>query len=1101
MIMAPGRFRVQFVRPLGGWRPQHPFCLQVFVWLPLLAFSTGHVVAQPQPSDARLADSEHPVLVRLAGGESKSIRIPASAGDFLQMVASSDSRLVVKTSLYDYTGALVAVTPSLGGTGGEAQIAAYAESTGDFRLQVTSQMLSAAVQTCKVTLTIRHTSTEVERTDAAGHRAFAKAAAEAASGPNGMRAAVAWLDEPIDLARRAGDTVLELRAVFGKGQFLAMLGDLQSSLPFFDQALELCSKAGIPRAEAHALDDIGLVYANLERYTDAIERYNRALALQRQTAQPWETALTLSNLADAESALGRIDIALECLQRQERIRRDLNDEFGLSETWLGMADVYLMMGEPELALEKLIDTLPHWRRFRGKEDGKESEIAAYRNLGRAYAAIGNYDSAEAALGAAMKLARALGNLRITADTLVIEAQLSPLRGDTARSLKAAAEALAASRAAEYRRGEALALIELAKLRMGTGQVRSAVPLLKRALEIATQLGQPYDEANARRVLGMAHVALGDQAAAGEEFMNALAIQRRIGDRFGEVQTLAEAGRLQERAGQLEQALTTLEEALAVINQTRSSLAAPELRASYLASQRAAFELSVKVLIRLHEKHPDAGYDVRAFDVSERAHARTLLDALGSAHGTLDHEADRELTARLRALDASLHLLASSEQSHHRDERIAELLTTRNQLELESQVQRDASSARANESTAPLPLPAIRKQLLDGDTVLLEYLTGPQQTHLWVVSRAGLHHYALPGEEALRTAVGRLYQALTAANRLPVNMKVAERHAALAASDDTASSEAEGLARILLPMPPSQLGKGSILIVGDGPIQLVPFAFLPTPGDAAHKLTRGHTIAVEPSASVLAQMRKSRASETGQRVLIVADPVYSRSDPRFPIAPEPASATIAPAGYRPFVTIPLARRLKSLPALPMSRVEADQLAALAHGSATALLDFDAAPGTFKHFAEDPFSIIHIATHTLLDDRHPDLSGLVLSLVDRKGRPLDGFLPLLDIYQMRLRAHLVVLSACETYIGSDLRGEGLLGLARGFLYAGARQVVASLWKVDDRATAVFMQHFYTALLRDKLSAAAALNQAQIKMSQDPAWRSPRYWAGFVLAGDLQ
>jgi CHAT domain-containing protein len=104
-------------------------------------------------------------------------------------------------------------------------------------------------------------------------------------------------------------------------------------------------------------------------------------------------------------------------------------------------------------------------------------------------------------------------------------------------------------------------------------------------------------------------------------------------------------------------------------------------------------------------------------------------------------------------------------------------------------------------------------------------------------------------------------------------------------------------------------------------------------------------------------------------------------------------------------------------------------------------------------------------------------------------------------MRLRAHLVVLSACETYIGNDLRGEGLLGLARGFLYAGARQVVASLWKVDDRATAVFMQHFYTALLRDKLAAPAALNRAQIKMSQDPAWSPPRYWAGFVLAGELQ
>ena len=555
-------------------------------------------------------------------------------------------------------------------------------------------------------------------------------------------------------------------------------------------------------------------------------------------------------------------------------------------------------------------------------------------------------------------------------------------------------------------------------------------LLQQALEIAIQLGQPYDEANARRVLGMAQVAIGQPIAAGQEFTASLAIERRIGDRFGEVQTLVETGRLQERGGQLEAALATLEEALAVIGRTRSSLAAPELRSSYLASQRAAYELTVEVLVRLSQKHPDEGYDVRAFNVSERAHARTLLDALGDAQGALDREADRGVTSRLNALDASLHLLASSEPSHHRDERIAELLTTRNQLELEARVQRNGSSGAPGEATAPLPLRAIREQLLDGNTVLLEYLTGPRQTNLWVVSREGLHPYALPGEAVLRASVRLLYQSLTAANRLPINMSLADRHAALAADDDTAAREAADLARTLLPMPPSQLGKGSILIVGDGPIQLVPFAFLPAPGEPARKLAEAHNLAVEPSASVLAQMRQPHTPDSGERVLIVANPVFSRTDPRVPLGSEPASPILAPAGYRPFVTNPLDQRLKSLPALPMSRVEAEHLVTLAHGHATTLLDFDATQAAFKRFAEDRFSIIHIATHTLLDDRYPDLSGLVLSLVDRKGRPIDGFVPLLDIYQMRVHAHLVVLSACETYVGNDLRGEGLLGLARGF-----------------------------------------------------------------------
>jgi len=1025
-----------------------------------------------------------------------TVRIVAGAGEYLQITADADSQLVVKTLLFDPAGNLVAVTPSLGGTGGSAKISAEAESGGEFRLQVTSQMPSAEVRTCTVTLVQRRAAGELNRVDADAHRAFAKAAAQAASGAAGMRAAVAALDQPIELARRAGDDILEIRAVFGKGQYLAMLGDLPAALPFFEQSRQLSHKAGDPRAEAHALDDLGLVETNLERYNDAIEQFRQALDLQRQTRQPWETALTLANLAEAESALGRVDLALDALQQQEQIRRDIHDEFGLSETWLGMADVYLMTGDPEQALEKLVETLPHWPHFRDKEDGKESEIATYRSLGAAYSALGDYSSADAALRTALKLARALGSKRIMAETLVAEAQLYPLIGNAAQAQKIGWQALEASRAAEYQRGEALALVELAKLGVASGHVSEAVASLEKALQISTQLGQPYDEANEDHVLGEAHAARGETGAAERDFAAALAIERRIGDRFGEVQTLVEAAQLEDRLQQPARALESLEGALSAIDKTRSSLAAPELRASYLASQRAAYELTARILMRLDQKQPSAGYGLRAFDISERAHARTLLDALGQTHGELD-QADRALTAQLDAVDASLHSLASRDDSPHREARIAVLMTKRNQLELELQTQRSGISGAGAESVAPLPLPAIRKQLLGKDAVLLEYLTGPQQSHLWVVSRTSFRHYALPGEATLRASVRRLYDSLTAANRLPSGATIEQREAEQAAADVRASREAKALAGILLPMPADALGKASLLIVGDGPVQMVPFALLPDPGDPNRRLGGAHALAVEPSASVLARIRDAAPPATDGRVLIVADPAYSRSavhsGERWP--------PLLPTSYSPPLRSAIDGRLASLPPLPMSRVEAQEIAKLASGRAVTLLDFAATPAALRRQAAEPFSVIHIATHTLLDDRHPDLSGLVLSLVNRQGHRQDGFLPLLDIYKLRLRAHLVVLSACETNIGNDLRGEGLLSLARGFLYAGARQVVASLWKVDDRATAVFMQRFYTALLRDNLTAPAALRRVQDQMSQDPAWRSPRFWAGFVLEGDLQ
>jgi CHAT domain-containing protein len=147
----------------------------------------------------------------------------------------------------------------------------------------------------------------------------------------------------------------------------------------------------------------------------------------------------------------------------------------------------------------------------------------------------------------------------------------------------------------------------------------------------------------------------------------------------------------------------------------------------------------------------------------------------------------------------------------------------------------------------------------------------------------------------------------------------------------------------------------------------------------------------------------------------------------------------------------------------------------------------------------YQIIHFATHGLLNSQHPELSGVVLSLFDEEGRPQDGFLRLHDIYNLKLAADLVVLSACKTGLGKEIKGEGLVGLTRGFFYAGAPRVVASLWKVDDRATAELMKLFYQRMLRDGLRPAEALRKAQIDMLKQPRWAAPYYWAGFTLQGE--
>jgi CHAT domain-containing protein len=196
----------------------------------------------------------------------------------------------------------------------------------------------------------------------------------------------------------------------------------------------------------------------------------------------------------------------------------------------------------------------------------------------------------------------------------------------------------------------------------------------------------------------------------------------------------------------------------------------------------------------------------------------------------------------------------------------------------------------------------------------------------------------------------------------------------------------------------------------------------------------------------------------------------------------------------------ARAPTTLSRLPFSREEAQAILSLAPRDASLEATGFRATRELATGGELPaYRIVHFATHGLLNAESPDLSGLVLSLVDEVGRRRDGVVRLRDVQRMKLSADLVVLSGCQTALGKEISGEGLVGLTRGFLHAGARNVVASLWRVDDLATAELMKRFYGPMLRDGKPAAAALRQAQIEMSRTKRWSAPFYWAGFVIQGD--
>ena len=252
----------------------------------------------------------------------------------------------------------------------------------------------------------------------------------------------------------------------------------------------------------------------------------------------------------------------------------------------------------------------------------------------------------------------------------------------------------------------------------------------------------------------------------------------------------------------------------------------------------------------------------------------------------------------------------------------------------------------------------------------------------------------------------------------------------------------------------------------------------------------------PSASVLAAQRRDgpRGSAPDKTLAILADPVFETTDPRV-TAPRPRANAAAP----PSIARSALGRA-GVARLPFSREEAEGIAALVpRGDTLKAMDFDATRERALGSALSGYRIVHFATHGVVDLERPALSGLVFSLVDPNGRFRNGYLRLHDIYGLQLNAELVVLSACETALGKQIEGEGLVGLARAFMYAGAPRVVASLWEVNDLATAELMKRFYRGLLQENLRPAAALHQAQKQMQADPRWRDPFYWAGFTVVGD--
>jgi CHAT domain-containing protein len=623
----------------------------------------------------------------------------------------------------------------------------------------------------------------------------------------------------------------------------------------------------------------------------------------------------------------------------------------------------------------------------------------------------------------------------------------------------------------------------------------AVPHLEEALATAEALGDRFLMVKSLGYLGAAERLLGRNGPAREHLARALTNAREIHADNVLIVALNDLTLLEQAEGHLEAALASAEEAVALIDAERRTVRGSSQRAVFVATQRKGFRQLIDALWALHKAHPDQGWAAKALAANERARARSLLEMLGEAQANIREGVDPALLKREREAAAALEKKGAEQvrlMSRKHDPAQAEALNQELRA-LTAQYQDAQAALRAGSPryaalTQPEPVgPAeIQRELVDDDTLLLEFALGDDRSILWVVSAAGLEAFELPAAAAIDAAARKLYQAWSAPG---------------AADEAETGRRARALSELVLGPVALRLEKKRLVLVTDGALQYIPFAALPAPAAARAQrrpLVADHEIVNLPSASTLAVLRRERAGRTApsKAVAILADPVFQANDPR--VAGAVLAHAVASADR-------LTRSAKdagllSFERLGATRGEADAIAALVEpGQALKALDFEANLELATSAALADYRFVHFASHGLLNSVHPELSGVVLSLVDAKGQPRDGFLQAHDLYNLHLSADLVVLSACQTALGAEVWGEGLVGLVRGFMYAGANRVMATLWKVPDRSSSELMQRLYRAMLTEGLSPAAALRKAQLALLKSRRWSSPIDWAGFSLQGE--
>lgn len=998
----------------------------------------------------------------LASGETHSYQIELPPNQYVR-IEVRQMGIDVLLALIGTDGNEVTRADRRRGTEGSETLSLLADIHEHYRLEVRPTDAKGAHGFYELTVAeVRAPTPEdsdrlrAERSTSKGERFYQQGTAES------YKEAIRSFEDALAAWQRVGDRAGQAYVLFGMGAVYSLQGNKVRALELYAEALPIWKELRDTAWEGETLNNMGSAYAAVGKAEQAIESLKQALPLRHAAKDPAGEAQTLSNIGAIYLQIGENEKALGFFQQALPLKRAAGDRRGEANTLSNIGFLYDSIDEKQAALDYYAQALP----IRREVGDRRGEGITLHNISGVYRDLGEYDQALEYLNQARELLHSAGDQRGEARTVqnigIVQSSLGELL-EALKNYKAAATILHELRDPT---GEAAALNGQGLVLTTQNNLQEALEVLNHALILARQVKDPRIEAQTLHHLGRVYRSVSEPLKAMDHYAQALTIFQAIQDRRGQASALYGIARLESDRGNLREALSRVESALHLVEEIWTSVGREDLRATYQASLQDYYDLQIDLLMRLHRQNPSAGYAGKALGINERAQARALLDLLAEAHVNVRQDTDAQLIARERRLQRQINAKADGQvrllSAQHTEQQASAIEGQLRALldeygSLRSEIRRQSS--RYASLTQPMPLDAggIQSRVADSDSLLLEYRLGGEHSYLWAVSRLSIKSYELPKRSDVEPEIRQVYDLLTERSRVIDGESPADHRARVARSDAEFYRKAAELSQLLLGPVAQELGARRLVIVAQGPLQYVPFLALPEPDEkragmnrsvrtpkgatnladrhgAYHPLILKHEIVYLPSASTIALLRQEVKTRKPDplKVAVLADPVFSVEDERFKAGTIPAesrsirSEEAAKDGER---LGDLKRAVnasneadlgKVFPRLLESRWEAEAiLANVPSQDGFKAVDFAANRALVRSGKLSEYRILHFATHGWIDDHHPLLSGLVLSLVDEHGNAQDGFLRSHELFNLKLPADLVVLSACRTAMGKELR----------------------------------------------------------------------------------